>query len=409
MIARLARLVDLGLHRRAWALWVVVRAGLLAITAWGGLVDGDLALYAAWARAWSDGRAPYVDVPVEYPPGILPFLRLPAGSDLQYAAAFVALALAADALVLRLLRSDGRAAGATLWLAMPLLLGPVAWRRTDVFVALALVAAVWAGRRGLAGTAALCVVAAASLKLWPAALLVLALPALPTSARRRFLVVGGAAGAALCAAVVASGALPGLVWMLEYHAHRGLQVESLAATGAHLLVLLGADLTVVPDFGSLEFTAAAVRPVLTACSALLVLGVAACGWVAARAHRCGPADLAPVVLALTLVFAVSSKVLSAQYAVWIVAAVATAVDSTRFRDQLAAAAAALLLTTQYVFPITFGSIVAGSGAATCALLLHGAALAWLATVGARAVLDGVHRGGQCGADRCAGPALASVG
>lgn len=354
----------------------------------------------------------YVDVPVEYPPGILPFLLLPVGTtgfDLQYAAAFVALAVAADALVLWLLRRDGLAAGAGLWLAVPLLMGPVMWRRTDVFVALALVAAVSAGRRGRAATAALCVVAAASLKLWPAALLVLALPALPAPVRRRFLVVGAATGGAVGAAVTAAGGLPGMVWMLEYHAHRGLEVESLAATGAHLLVVLGADLVVVPAFGSLEFSAADVAPVLTACSVALVVGVVACGWVASRAHRCGPADLATVVLALTLVFAMTSKVLSAQYAVWIVAAVATAVDATRHRSQLAAAAAAVLLTTQYVFPITFGSIVAGSGAASGALLLHGAALLWLAVVGARAVLDLVRRGGPCGQDSCTGPALASVG
>ena len=387
MTARLDALLSLGLHPRAWAAWVAVRGGLLALTCWGGLVDGDLALYAAWSRSWTAGRPPYLDVPVEYPPGILPFLRLPAADDLQYAVAFVALAVAADAGVLRLLRRDRLGAGATLWLALPLLLGPVVWRRTDVFVALAVVWAVSAVQRGRPATAALCVVAAASLKLWPAALLLLALPVLPAADRRRFLAAGCGAGVGVLVVLIAWGALPGLLWMLGYHGDRGLQVESLAATAAHVLVLLGADLVVVPAFGSLEFTAAAVVPLLTACSALLVVGVAACGWVAQHCSRSLPSELAPVLLALTLVFAATSKVLSAQYAVWIVAAVATAVDATSHRRQLAAAAGSLLLTTQYVFPVTFTQVLQGSAASTCALLVHSASLVWLLVVGGRAVVE----------------------
>lgn len=78
-----------------------MRSGRLALTIAGGLVGGDLSRCPGSDRSWLAGRRAYVDVPDEHPPGILPFLRLPALSDLQQAEVVVALALVAAVTAVR--------------------------------------------------------------------------------------------------------------------------------------------------------------------------------------------------------------------------------------------------------------------------------------------------------------------
>ncbi len=359
-------------------MWALVRVYGLVTLSVHGLVDDDLDLYARWARLWSQGARPYADVALEYPPGILPFLRLPAQTDLTYAIAFVSLALLADLVVLVLLRRAGARSGAGLWLLTPLLLGPVTWCRTDVFVALALVAAVHAHRRGCAATSAVCLTAAASLKLWPAVLLVLAVPLVEASRRRRFIIAGAlSAGAVGLAPFLVFGG-HGLRAMLDYHAERGLQVETLAAAPLHAARLFGADLEVVLQHGSLEFPAADVSGLLLALALLTLVGLARCAQLVLRGSWRAEHDLAGLVVCVTMVVALSGKVLSAQYAVWILAAVVLVVDSSARPHRLAAAAAAFLMTTQYVYPFTFGGLLEGSAVSVAAAALHAACLVWLA-------------------------------
>lgn len=375
---------DLGLLasrllRRPWLTWALIRLyGVLTLSV-HGLVDDDLDLYAGWARRWGGGERPYADFPVEYPPGLLPFLWLPAADGLTFRVAFVALALGADALVLLLLRHSSGRIGAGLWLVLPVLLGPVIWCRTDVFVALFLALAVHAWRRERAMLSAAGLVAASSLKLWPAVLLVLAVPLLQVGRRAAF--VGASAGGVLVAStlpVVAFGGA-GLIDMLAYHAHRGLQVEALAAAPLHAARLFGADLDVRHQFGSLEFPPEAVGWVLTALSVMLVLGMLRCAALARRAAT--GTDLAVVLVPVVLVVAATGKVLSAQYAVWIVVAVALLVDRVTSPHRLLAACGAFLLTTQYVYPFTFGGLLDGSRVSLLAAVVHGGATLWLCHAG----------------------------
>ena len=367
------------LLRRAWLTWALVRVyGILTLSV-HGLVDDDLDLYAGWARRWAGGEQPYADFDLEYPPGLLPFLWLPSADDLNYRIAFVALALAADAAVLALLRRSSGPAGSGLWLVMPVLLGPVVWCRTDVFVALFLVLAVHALRRGSTALSAVSLVAASSLKLWPAVLLVLALPLVRPGSRSRFVCAGVTAAVVAALLPVAAYGTDGLVRMLRYHADRGLQVEALAAAPLHGARLAGVDLEVKHQFGSLEFPPESVRWLLFGLTGLLVLGLVRCALLACTTWA--RADLAVALLPVVLVVASTGKILSAQYAVWIVAAVALLVDRIARPQRLLAPAAAFLITTQYVYPFTFGGLLGGERVSLVAAVVHGAATAWLCLVG----------------------------
>lgn len=370
---------------RGWWLWLVIRIyGVLTLSV-HGLVNRDLDLYAGWARRWAGGELPYANFNLEYPPGMLPFLLLPSETNLAYSAAFVASALFADALLFLLLRRDGASLGAGLWLLLPLLLGPVTWCRTDIFVALALVGGVIAARRPAPGAAALCFVAAAALKLWPVVLIALVLPLLAPGLRLRFLLWSAVSGSALLVTVTSIFGLGGLHWMLNYHADRGLQVETLAAVPLHAARLAGADLKVGLGYGSLEFPAASMEALLLLLTLSLLLGLLRCAALALRSRTRGSNDLALLVLGTTLVIAATGKVLSAQYAIWIVAAVAISIDRLERRVAIAAAAAAYLITTQYVFPFTFAQIVEGTPLALMAAIAHGCALAWLCWLGLSAI------------------------
>src|SRR4051794_2025825 len=71
------------------ALWALQRTAQVAAFGWGD--PNDLVVYERYARAWSEGEAPYLDFHPEYPPGALLLFRAPfaiAGGGAHFAAAF---------------------------------------------------------------------------------------------------------------------------------------------------------------------------------------------------------------------------------------------------------------------------------------------------------------------------------
>jgi Glycosyltransferase family 87 len=378
-------------------------AGLAFLGAWLLLHHGfyghnriiDTPIYQAYGDAMVDGKVPYRDFDLEYPPAALPVFVLPsvaAGKGkldgyersfegLMAACGFVLVALVALTL-LALRAPPGRLLAALAFTAFaPLALGSVVLSRFDLWptaLALGALAALVSGRERL-GLGVLGVGVAA--KLWPALLLP---PALAFVWRRR-----GRREALICAAIFLAvlAALfgpflvlaPDGVWSsLTRQADRPLQIESL---GAALLIaahhLFGADVMVRSSSGSQNLSggaADAIAAAQTVVQILLVVGV----WVwFAR----GPAErerLVQAAAALVAIFVAFGKVLSPQFLIWLI----PLVPLVRGRRGLAASGvlAAALVLTQIEFPYRYWGLVALDELPSWILLGRDFVLAALAAV-----------------------------
>ncbi len=298
----------------------------------------DILTYQMAGEKILSGAVPYRDFFIEYPPGSLPFFVPPAifsQGPASYATLFaseMALLLVAS-LVLTAL--SARALGlpwllaAVVFVGAAILLNPVAVTRYDPVVsftvAVAVALAVGSRKAGAASSLALAA-AWISLGVGTAAKLVPALAGPPLAllaARlggwRRF--VGGSA---IFAFVVAAFFVPaallgggGLLKSFAYHAERGLQVESVAAS---VLMKLGYAERVVYEFGAFDvlgpgfgFWSSMSLPITGA----LVVVTAAVMYREHLVGRFGPASVPRYGAAFVLAFMIGSKVLSPQYMLWL--------------------------------------------------------------------------------------------
>ena len=349
--------------RRDWALWAVLRAGLVAIVLgwvpWPEQVN-DLAIYARWAgESLSEGGFP--DDPMwQYPPLAGPVFLL--GSWLPgELLGFVALFLAFDAAIMAMLAGQagrtGRTGGRRLWALTPLVTGPLLLARFDVVPsALAVAAVLLAARPGCSGALA---AVGAWLKVWPA--LVLA------GLRRRDL-PRGLAGAVAASAVIGLAVLAtdDPFGFVGGQRDRGLQVESVAAWPFLVARSFGADVTVAYQYGAHEVLAPAV-PAAALLSVLLTAGLL--GLVAVQRLRGAIEHLvaADVALAAVLFSVVTSRVFSSQYFIWLLALGAACLGDPGSRMRRAvtwlvgAGAAA-----QLVYPWLYSALLEGSPVALLA-------------------------------------------
>ena len=236
-----------------------------------------------------------------------------------------------------------------------LLLYPVAVTRYDAVVALALATAAFGAALG----GRYSFLAYASLGFGAAAKLVPALAVLPLvfAGRRIFRGVG------VFVAVLALFFAPALVFggggffgSFAYHAERGLQVESVAAS---VLMAFGRVEGVVFEFGAFEaigpgtgFAAGLSLPVTA--GLLVVTGVAML-----RRHRLRGLDGAEFpryAAALILAFMLGSKVLSPQYEIWLLPLAPLCAGGMTGAGLCVLFLASCLTTTQ-VFPIHYADLL----------------------------------------------------
>jgi hypothetical protein len=349
--------------------------------------SNDLALYYGSAEALLRGEIPYRDFFIEYPPGSLPVFVPPAlftNGRFGYITAFAAeMALALLAALVLVALAARRLRGPRAWLLPAatfalgaVLLYPVAATRYDAAVALALAAAVFGaalgGRWLLLSYGALGFGAAA--KLVPA----LALPPLILARRcgatRGLAVFGAAAGVFAVPALLLGGG--GFLGSLAYHAQRGLQVESLAAS---VVLALGQVREVAFRYGAFEVRGGWAEPALalTAPLTLTLLGLTAlAAWRARREGPLGARGFARYAAALVLAFMLGSKVLSPQYVIWLLPLVPLAAGGAPGGALCAVFLAACWLTTQ-VFPLHYEALLSGSPPGPELLLLRNLLLAAL--------------------------------
>jgi glycosyl transferase family 87 len=362
----------------------VVAAGLviaLFVGAWVALHRGfyrhhqiiDTPIYQRYGDAMAEGQVPYRDFGLEYPPAALPVFVIPSllrsqdGNLADYRDGFEAEMLVCGLLALLfmlsvLLRLEAGPVRLTLALglaaAAPLLLGSVVLSRFDLWPAaltVAALAALVAGRDRL-GLGMLGLAFAA--KLYPAALLPLAVTWVW---RRR-----GRREAVVCAGVFAALALacflpflvlaPHGVWdALTRQTSRPLQIETLGA--GFLLVahqVAGVGVTMRSSHGSQNLAGAgpdALAVLQTVLQLATLLGV----WIwFAR----GPADrerLVRACAAAVCAFVAFGKVLSPQFLIWLI----PLVPLVRGRRGLAAGGllAVALVLTQLWFPFRYWDLV----------------------------------------------------
>ncbi|MER5639638.1 glycosyltransferase family 87 protein [Kitasatospora sp. NPDC002227] len=373
-------------------LWTVSRVVLVA----GALKVGPFAtpdpldysvshVYHHWYDVLTGGQFPVGDDSWQYPPGAAAVILAPGLLPfVGYDRAFVLLCALCDAAVLAGLVRAGRRPGAAgtaaawLWtLALPLL-WTVPWTRLDIVVAaLAVAALLAAGRRTRGGDLAFggLVALGALVKVWPVLLLT------GTRSRRAAvaaLVTGATAGLA------ALLRWPGAFDFLTAQRERGIQFESLGALPFHLARHLGWSGRLAVHYGSTEF----LGPYVGVVALLSELAtVAALGWLVWWRLRSdvGPAWVLPdAALTAVLLFTVTSRVLSPQYLVWLVALAAVCLlhpgTSQRPVAYLLLAACPL---TMLVFPFLGRALVDGSPTAATALAARDLLLLAAALLSAR--------------------------
>jgi Glycosyltransferase family 87 len=353
----------------------------------------DTVEYHRYGSAVMDGKVPYRDFGVEYPPGALPLFAAPAvgkpdftlyNREFQVLMALCgAAALASMAVALRALgASVERTVAALGFFALaPLLLGSVILYRYDLWPAaltVAGIAGVLAGRQRL-GFGALGLGIAA--KAFPAVVLPPALVYVwRTRGRREALVCVGVTAAVSAVVVVPFLAIaPHGVWKsIADQASRPLQIESLGSAillAAHHLG--GLALTMVSSHGSQNLGGSLPDAVGTASSALLAVVLLAI-WVAAARGPATPERLVRYAAASLVAFAALGKVLSPQFLIWLL----PLVPLVRGRRGLVASGllALALLLTQIWFPIRYWDLVAFDAFPSWALLARDLVLVALLAV-----------------------------
>ena len=339
----------------------------------------DTPVYERYGEAIEDGAVPYRDVEPEYPPGALPAFVLPAlassGAD-GFRDAFEALMalcgialVAATAVALRGLGASRERTVAALALValFPLALGPVLLTRFDLYpVALvaAAVAALVHGRdrlgSGLLG-------AAVAVKLYPGVLVPLALAYVWRRRGRR----DALACLAVAAVVLAAAFLPflvlapgGLLDSLGHQLSRPLQIESLGAAlylAAHHL--FGLDVEMRSGHGSQNLHATGTAVAAVAASAVQV-GVLVWIWLRRPETR---EELVRWSAAALVAFVALGKVLSPQFLIWLVPAVALVGGLRGVRAGVLLARA--LVLTQLWFPSRYWELARELDGGVAALVL----------------------------------------
>jgi uncharacterized membrane protein len=373
----------LNASQERWSLRADARpalvAGLVALAVFGGvwalLHRGfykrgqivDTPVYQRYGDAMVDGKIPYLDFSVEYPPAALPVFLLPAIGDhhdantyrWNFEALMVVcglLAIAGVTIALGALRAGPERLFAALAFATlaPLALGSVILTRFDLWPTALLVlglAAVLAERRRLGlGVLGL----AASAKIFPAVVVPLALTYVwRRRGRREALVCAG-----IFAAVVALCFLPfvrlspGGVWDSLYRqADRPLQIESLGSSFllvahqlGHWTVHLNLSHGSQNQGGSLAGVLAGIESVV---QAVVVIGLL----IAFARGPAEPERLVRYTAAVVAAFIAFGKVLSPQFLIWLL----PLVPLVRGKRGVAASAVLLvaLVLTQLWFPYRY--------------------------------------------------------
>ena len=305
------RSVPLSIGWFVTRLWVLLSGFSILLYPKSEYLFSDVRLYDWWAGNIADGFFPINDPMWQYPP--LAALVFLAGYLIApNAVGFVFLALLADLAIMTLLLIRGRELTnylpAAIWLATPLVMGPILLGRFDVFPTLAAVFALLYASSAKKFGSVLAI--GALLKVWPILLLLATPKEMLTRVLLWFALTFGVGSLLL-----------GIWWdesfsFISGQRSRGLQIESIAALPYQLWNAGPATVASAFQFGAIEV----VAPGTTLISLVATLvGIALLGRLSYwrlfnKLSEVQPADIALLALLLAIV---TSRVLSPQYLVWI--------------------------------------------------------------------------------------------
>jgi len=291
------------------------------------------------------------------------------GAD-QYASTWLSMVMLLNAVAFGFVtgwgRSRERVAVAWWWVAFLVLLGPIALARIDsVTVPLAIIGVLMISRRP--GAAAIILTIATWIKIWPVALIGVAVIAL----KDRLRIVAGAvvtsATILVIALLIGSGA--NVVSFITEQTGRGLQIEAPISTPWLWAAAAGVPDTFIyydRDILTFQIQGAGVDAAAALMTPLLMLAVAVVAFLGYRAMRAGVAagDLfAPLALAFVTALIAFNKVGSPQFVSWlavpIVLGLATsAAGSGRSFRTPAILVAVIAALTQVIYPYLYNSLLA---------------------------------------------------
>jgi uncharacterized membrane protein len=295
-------------------------------------------LYQGFASAVFDGRVPYRDFFMEYPPGALAvFLPADVAGAHHYNAAFKALMAllgAATIVVVALLLVRLGASRARLWTSLlllalaPVALGPISLNTYDAWPAFLTVAAVAVLLAGSAVAAFALLGLAFAAKVYPVVLLPVACVFVWRTAGRAALARALAAFATVAVAVVVpflALAPHGLAESFRAQAGRALQIESLGGSVLGVSDRLGwYAATVVHRTGhaiSYDLVGSLPRALAAASSVLQAAAVLGAAWLYLRG-RDEPRRFVVACSAAVAGFLAFTRFFSPQYLVWLLPFVA---------------------------------------------------------------------------------------
>jgi hypothetical protein len=365
-------------------------AAVLFLVAWGALHRGyftthpivDTPVYERYGSAMDDGKVPYRDLAVEYPPGALPVFLVPALGDpgfetfrLRFEAlmAFLGEAMIACVAIALVALGAGkrRLLGALGFVSLaPLALGPVVVSRFDLWPTALTAAALAALVSGRLRLGHLALGAAVAAKLYPIVLAPIAVAYVWRREGRREALVCAAAMAAVIALVFVPFivlAPSGLWHSFSDQASRPLQIESL---GAGLLLaahqVFGTAITMESSHGSQNLVGSA-PDVLAAVQSFLQVAALLAVWILFARGPAGRDRLLVASAAALVAFIALGKVFSPQFLIWLI----PLVPLVRGRRGLTATAllATALVLTQLWFPYRYWQLALHFGALQSWLVL----------------------------------------
>jgi uncharacterized membrane protein len=274
-----------------------------------GLLDGshysDVHVYSAYAHAMTSGKVPYRDFFDEYPPLAQPVL-LAAVNVTLFKLLLTAFGIGIVAALATVFRSILAVA---VFAVSPLLVGSIYLNAYDLWPAFLLTVslALFVRHRPMWGFALLG--AATAAKIYPVAVLPVALLFVPRRCRLRGLVwfAGVFVLAHLPFLILGPG---GLRFSYTVQAKRGLELNSL---GASVLLLHHRQTLASQPPGSLNVVGHTARAVATVSAVLVVLAILAAAWLYARRRLSFLTACAAAVAG----FVAFDKVFSAQYVEWL--------------------------------------------------------------------------------------------
>jgi hypothetical protein len=274
-----------------------------------GLLDtslySDVHTYSLYAHRMLDGRIPYRDFYDEYPPLAQPVI-LAARSVLAFKLVLVACGVGIVALLALALRSTYAVA---VFAVSPLLVGSVYLNAYDLWPAFLLTLALALFARNKPMWAFAMLGAATAAKIYPAAVLPVALVFVPRGCRLRGVIWFAGVFVLVHLPFLALGP-GGLRFSYSTQIRRGLELNSL---GASLLTATGHRTLASQPPGSLNVTGGAADAVAAISTVLVIASVLTATWLYAR----GRLSFLTASAAAVAGFVAFDKVFSAQYVEWL--------------------------------------------------------------------------------------------